>query len=679
MNQLKLNILEILHNEKEPSSLLKEMLNEYEMRYPLDLDLYGMKTNYYLWSGNLEEAYKTAKEAVRKNPYNWEVNSKIREVCELMENYVEAIKYDTIANFLQNFFNLSHDEGHLNLLEEKLAKEGEKFAAEGNDARLEEYKRSVGYLVRNLPVFFGIYDLIYGEESNVVGTYYTDKFGNSKYNAVYNDVGIENYLLKEQRKNFNNWLQTKLECMEVQETKSFKADNLCDYLLPVLTEEEDTEYRFIIDVGREIACRSKKEKHFEYYRVPPAAKLESEKVLYLGNPIPLIQDKKAKKLVLNIFVDGLSQKILEEGFMEYMPNTYKFFSKGIICANAYTAAEWTLPSVASYMTGLNPVNHMLIHNVITNQLPEDITILTEYFKEQGYQTAKIDGDWRSTQSYGYGRGMDRIIYQHQCIGMRAEQVIPDVLDHMELMKETNQFIWMCVGDLHDVADGFSLKPSVQAAIPLKNRSAVSKGKTSVKQGYSENKRIAYIKQMKHVDDCLTVLYQYIENNYQDEEIVISLFGDHGQGYLVGEEEHFLAEGRSKVGMMFRSDFKKGEVCRELISTCDYKSIMCKLAGIQMKDEQLDGSLPIFFEGGREREYVITESIHPGDFYTAAIVSNENTFYFTSGGKVNYDGRFELGDYSYVLIDKYGKESNNKTEISKYLNMIIEHIGGMIMY
>lgn len=679
MNQLKLNILEMLHNEKEPNSLLKEMLNEYEMRYPMDLDLYGMKTDCYLWSGNIEEAYKAAKEAVRKNPYNWEVNSKIREVCELMENYAEAIKYDTIANFLQNFFNLSHEEGHLNLLEEKLAKEGEEFAAEGNAAKLEEYKRSVSDLVRNLPVFFGIYDLVYGEENNVVGTYYTDKFGNSKYNAIYNDVGIENYLLKEQKKNFNNWLQTKLECIEVRETESFKVDNLCDYLLPVLTDEEDTEYRFIMDEGKEIVCRSKKEKHFEYYRVPPATEIESEKVLYLGNPIPLIQDKTAKKLVLNIFVDGLSQKILEEDFMEYMPNTYKFFSKGIICENAYTAAEWTLPSVASYMTGLNSLNHMLIHNVITNQLPEDITILTEYFKGQGYQTAKIDGDWRSTQSYGYGRGMDRIIYQHQCIGMRAEQVIPDVLDHMELMKETNQFIWMCVGDLHDVADGFSLKPSVQAAIPLKNRSVVSKGKTSVKQGYSENKRISYIKQMKHVDDCLNVLYQYIENNYQDEEIVISLFGDHGQGYLVGEEEHFLAEGRSKVGMMFRSDFKKGEVCRELISACDYKSIMCKLAGIQMKDEQLDGSLPVFFGGEKEKEYVITESIHPGDFYTAAIVSKENTFYFTSGGKVNYDGRFELGDYSYVLIDKHGKESNNKTEISKYLNIIIVHIGGMIMY
>ena len=87
------------------------------------------------------------------------------------------------------------------------------------------------------------------------------------------------------------------------------------------------------------------------------------------------------------------------------------------------------------MTGLSPVEHMLIHNKLTHVLPKDTPVLAEYFKEQGYQTAKIDGNWRFTMTYGYGRGMDRVIYQHQQIGMKVEQVVADVLDHMELMPD----------------------------------------------------------------------------------------------------------------------------------------------------------------------------------------------------------------------------------------------------
>lgn len=680
---LKEQICRELEKVKIGAKDLQEQIDEYQEKCPKDFDLYMIRARYSLLTGNAEEAYQIIEEAVRRNPYNWEINRIAREVCEKASRYMQAIKYEVVLELLERFFaELPSSERHFETLNQKLAEQYEYIIASRDERRMIQYNEELKSLENNMNTFFGLYDITYGEECQIVGTCHEDAYGNKMYNAIYNDVGMEDYASGDRKKTYDNWHMTKIECMETTEKQRFEVGGEAEYLLPILTETKGQRYKFLLPSGKEVVCASKKEQHFEYFRVPPHTSVASAGVLHIGNPIALKQDSQKKKLVLNIFVDGLSQKVLDEETLEaVMPLTSRFFSKGVYCTNAYTAGEWTLPSIATYMTGLSSGHHMLIHNQITKPLPDDITTLTEYFKEQGYHTAKIDGDWRSTRSYGYGRGMDRMIYQHQCIGMRAEQVIPDVIDHMKLMRETNQFIWTCIGDLHDVADGYSLKASTQASIPLESRAEEAVGQTSVKQDYSENKRLSYIKQMRHVDDCLGVLYRYIEENYADEEIVVSLFGDHGQGYLVHEEEHFLAKGRSKVGMMFRGGFKKGMVCDELMSTCDYLPIMCKLAEIPLKEERIDGILPVFFGGKEKREYVITESIHPGDPYAAAIVSseNENAFYVTSGEVVGYDGRFRLGDYRTLLLDYTGEICDDVSIEDAFMEILMQHIGELLIY
>lgn len=660
---------------------LAQMIAEYEKSCPMDLDLYGIWAEYHLLQQNLEEAYRSIKAGIGKNPYNYELNRIARAVCSESARYAEAIRYDVNMKLICGFFpDVPYKESRPEEQGEKLMQQYEESFSSGDGERdVLRYRKELEHLNNNMKTCWGLFDKTYSELNKIIGTYHEDTSGNRRYNAIYNDIGIEDLVPGDQKEPYNNCYMTKLECREVIEAKEFTVGDDAEYLLPVALETEGALYRFSTADGRTVTCRNKKGKHFDYYRLPPKTELASEEMMYIGNPVALKQDAKKKKLILNIFLDGFSQKVIEEeDFAGIMPHTSRFFAKGIHCTNVYTAGEWTLPSLATYVTGLYAVNHMLIHNVLTKPLPKDITVLAEYFKEQGYQTAKIDGDWRSTPSYGYGRGMDRIVYQNQYIGMRAEQVIPDVLEHMELMKETNQFIWMGLGDLHDIADGFALRASTQVGIPLEDRLDEEVGITSVKQKYSKSKRNAYIEQMKHVDAIFGTLYRYIEENYRDEEIVVSLFGDHGQGYLVGEEEHFLAEGRSKVGMMFRGGGMQG-TCEELISTCDYLPILCSMAGIPQKDERIDGRLPGFFGGEREREYVISESIHPGDHYEAAVITKGQTFYFTSGGKVDYDGRFELGEYQCRLVDKEGNECKNQADIDRFMKVLTEHAAGLLKY
>lgn len=654
---------------------LEDKIKEYEKACPMDLDLYWMKAEMQLLGGNGEMAYAVIKEGIRKNPYNMELNITARSVCKETERYIEAVRYNAILTVLSSLFpnDVKVDSWNGELLEQ-IAKCGERDGAQ------EDYQKELENLNKHFETAFGLLDCTYYNEGwNLIGTIYEDIYGNQKYNAYYDSIGLE-FFIPDIAQKYMSWWVTKLECREVRKVNAFTLGSESEYLLPVLQENLDASYGILSPDGRKAICQNKKAQHFEYYRLPPATVLVSQKPLYIGNPIALKQEPRNKKLVLNIFVDGLSQKVIEEEKLsELMPFTNAFFSQGVHCTNVYSNGEWTLPSLATYVTGVCSPNHMLIHDTLTNVLPADVTVLAEYFKEQGYQTAKIDGDWRSTQSYGYGRGMERVLYQNQCSGMTTESVVADVLEHLELMKETNQFVWMGVGDLHDIADGFSQKPSVQVKIPFEKRSVEGQNATSVKQSYSENKRAAYIEQMKWIDGHLAALYRYIEDHYKNDEIVISMFGDHGQGYLVKPDEHFLAEGRSKVGMLFRGGFDRGAVCDELISTCDYLPILCKLANIPLKNEKIDGRLPVFFGGEEERKYVITDSIHPGDPYQAAVVSKDAVFYFTSEGLVGYDGRFALGNCTCKLLEQSGQECTDEETKKRYQDVLEQHIGGLVIY
>ena len=53
--------------------------------------------------------------------------------------------------------------------------------------------------------------------------------------------------------------------------------------------------------------------------------------------------------------------------------------------------------------------------------------------------------------------------------MRTEQVMCDAIEHIETFKETNQYLWLTAGDLHDIADEVSLVSSVNAHIDAYDR------------------------------------------------------------------------------------------------------------------------------------------------------------------------------------------------------------------
>lgn len=243
----------------------------------------------------------------------------------------------------------------------------------------------------------------------------------------------------------------------------------------------------------------------------------------------------------------------------------------------------------------------------------------------------------------------------------------------------DQYLWMCIGDLHDIADELDLSPAMQNNLPLKYRTYEEHSETSVKQSYSENKSETYKEMVTYIDTLLGLLYSYIENNYKDSEILISLFADHGQGYLVPSDGPFLSKERTHVALMFRSSDLNPCCTDEIISSTDYLPIMCKLAGISQSNAPINGKLPKIFGGKAEREYAITESLHPGDPYYAVAHTHNFEIFFDNPMPTDNEGRFTLENYSTYGIFKSGEPITDSELLKKYEDIFISRIAEHIIY
>ncbi len=664
----------------------KRRITEYEELYPDDVELISMKMNCSLLEEDIETATAYALKGVRRMPLSGDMYYNLAYIYELKGQWLEAYVSYEKAQFLYSYCKCGKEK-ELGL-EEKCADILDNYdrwispRSDQNEFKAEREKVNIMMEMRENQ--WGFNDVSFRSYKQIVGKYYYNERFERKFVGVFKDQFLSLYPDKDNQN--MDVSHIKGEFLQVQEGQEFwtadsgKPEEGLEYLLPIACSENNTMHMFQTGENKYPVVQYHPNQ-FSYYRIPDGTRIFSMSKSYYGNPIPLKQNPGQKRLVLNIFLDGMAQQVIQgEDFERIMPYTYRYFKKGVICNRTYSASEWTQPSIATYVTGLDTTHHMLIHNMLDCPMPSDVPTIAEYFKNAGYYTSNVAGDWRITPVNGHDRGYDRFVYQHQKAGFKVQEVIAEAINHLEAFQDVNQFFWISIGDLHDIADDDILPLDVQRDLTLEQRAFEDKGETSAKQSYSEKKRAAYIRLASHCDRWLQMLYQYLEEHYKEEEIVVSLFADHGQGYLVETGRHFLSKERSNVAFMFRGgDVVDTGVVDEIMSTCDYGCIIRKLAGVDLPEVPSDGRLPRVFGGSQEREYALTESIHPKDNYQAAVFAKEATFFFINPAPVTDEGMFELKEYTCWLEDLQGNRIQNEAMCQKYLKLVLEHIAPIIIY
>ena len=668
------------------------LLKSYEKEYPYDPDIISLHINIAIVEGELDNALLYANQGISRLPLDGDMYYNKGYVCNIKGDLINAYYNYSKAYWLYANSWIDRREeldlettidNMLQMIDQRLDSQ------DVSEKELIEYQQLVNNIIACERNSYGFHEAAFRSYDKVVGRFIQESLLSKRYIGIANDQFSRHYARFSGDDDTSDYdldlIHLKGEMLYVQEGTgiNIELDSIgedIECIIPIASDCFNTVHLFE-RCGSEYQVVQHYDKYFSYYRIRNNTKIVSSKKSYYGTPIPLINSNKRKRLVLSIFVDGLSSEILQgDDFFKNMPYTYNYFKDGLICDNAYACGEWTYPSIANIVSGLYTSHHMMFHNEIDGMLPYSVPTLAEYYKEQGYYTALISSDWRIIPTYGYGRGVDRYIYQNMKCGYRVENIVGDAIDHIEAFKETDQYLWLSIGDLHDISDGDDTSIDVQSHTPIELRSYGDVGKTSVKQNYSENKTKQYLKYVKHVDMWLNVLYNYIAEHYEDKEVVVSLFADHGQGYMIPEGRTFLSKERTKVAFMFKGGMSGGgKRTQELISTVDYGCIMRKLCNITDKNVAIDGQLPKIFGGAKERTYTLTESLHPGDSYQLVLNEDNVSYYFINPEPVRGDGRIMPGEYRHWMEDRNGNRINDNELLSMHYEIAKNHILPLLVY
>lgn len=648
---------------------IEEVENELNMYrnsniYDLEGILFEIKLD--ILKGKLCDAEIKLKKIYIKYEYNFEVNLALGEVYYKRKNYYDALKHFLLCNIIDSNREYEFQYMYRKILIEHISDNEEKYILENI---INEISNSNNVYMLNNKYSYNV-----GENIEVLGK----KYFNGLYDYYYYE---RDALFKDIAPELSNLF--KIEVIPGKVHKYFKYKAEVDNVIPIMKIDEGSTIEIFINKEK-YNFNSLLYNRFYYYKVKSGDEvlIKSNKNFIIGDIIKLKLNESKPKLILNIFIDGLSQKFIEKNKLEeIMPNTYKYFLDGAINNNCYSSGEWTYVSLASHFTGLSTVNHMVFHPNINTDNIKKLDLYTEIFKENGYNTAKIDGDWRSCLKVGYVKGMNRYVYQASIRGMHVNEVIDEAIEHIEAFKETNNFLWICIPDLHDIADEYETRLSTQIESDINVRVKNKTIGTSVRKKYDIGKIERYRIQLKRIDRYLKIIYDYINDNYKNDEVIVSIFSDHGQGYFIEDGKDMLEEERVKVPLMIKGKNISSGQYDEMIQAYDMYRIILNAIGIEDKFNN-DANLPKYFGGNKERDYTISESIFPNETYKATINDKYYKFFFESEEKVTIDGRVKLRKYNIKLINKKNDEDETLKEIDiaeKYSNIIIEHIKSRIIF
>ena len=326
-----------------------------------------------------------------------------------------------------------------------------------------------------------------------------------------------------------------------------------------------------------------------------------------------------------------------------MPNTCRFFQKGIVFDKQYSVSEYTFPSLGTLETGLYPAESQIFNERCAVGIGPEIKTLSEQLHEAGYYCTNIMSDGGNIYD-GVTRGYDRLLVR--AYDNKVYEGVNRAIEQMEGLSECDQFIFLHADDPHSwPLPGYRIGMATQARLPLEDRLATQEYRASVN---IEGHIPYYVEGVDHyirmMDRNLKVLYDYIESHYSEDEYVVQLYSDHGTGiYRLGTATSvplLVSDYANHAALMMRGSGipARGRVTDELTSTVDFYDITLHNAGVA--GHSADGNLPAAL-GGQKREYTASYVIYPGQKYTLCLRTEQDQFILQSRESLRNDGTVNL--------------------------------------
>lgn len=238
------------------------------------------------------------------------------------------------------------------------------------------------------------------------------------------------------------------------------------------------------------------------------------------------------------------------------PHIDRLAQSAWVFRNASSTANWTKPSVATYLTGLLPAQHGVYQPtkkkdgvVVGDMLPLETTTLAETYAAHGYATHALVTNTQIASGLGYEQGFETYLNP----AGDAAQICGAAGDWLEEQKKEQRpfFLYLHFLDAHP-----PLRLSEEALASLSDpadpdstagpldwntlRREVNRGKRQLDGTAVDILTVAYDQAIRSIDDELGKLFAVLERAGQMEETVICVISDHGEEFF---EQSRLGHGR----------------------------------------------------------------------------------------------------------------------------------------
>lgn len=218
--------------------------------------------------------------------------------------------------------------------------------------------------------------------------------------------------------------------------------------------------------------------------------------------------------------------------------------RSLVFRNAWSTSSWTVPAVSSFLTGLYPGSHGVVHGVLRNgalfdqeMIADEHVTVVEEMKKVGYRTFGVASNAHLAPELGYGRGFDRYL----CVGVTpADSVNAALLRWKKAIEAPGPpvFLWVHYYDPHHPYQQHEpwfgeFQPDITVAdgrllMQAKGSPPVLPREKERRERFIGLARALYDSEIRFVDEAIAGLFRELPllNNW-----VTIVTGDHGEEFL----------------------------------------------------------------------------------------------------------------------------------------------------